>query len=88
MAESGKKSPNYVLQRLQDVDHQRRRRRHPGGRQTDINAGPKGITAFIIEKGMKGFSTAPTSTSWACAAQHLPLFFDDVEVPGRTSWGR
>src|SRR5690606_4189734 len=26
--------------------------------KTDINAGPRGITAFIIEKGMKGFSTA------------------------------
>lgn len=26
--------------------------------KSDLNAGPKGITAFIIEKGMKGFSTA------------------------------
>src|SRR5689334_14427282 len=26
--------------------------------KTDPNAGPRGITAFIIEKGMKGFSTA------------------------------
>src|SRR5260221_5905985 len=26
--------------------------------RTDANAGPHGITAFIIEKGMKGFSTA------------------------------
>jgi isovaleryl-CoA dehydrogenase len=26
--------------------------------KTDINAGSKGITAFLIEKGMKGFSTA------------------------------
>ena len=27
--------------------------------KTDPAAGPRGITAFIIEKGMKGFSTAP-----------------------------
>ena len=26
--------------------------------KTDPNAGPKGITAFLIEKGFKGFSTA------------------------------
>src|SRR5260221_2090440 len=26
--------------------------------KTDATAGPRGITAFIIEKGMKGFSTA------------------------------
>src|SRR5262245_3868809 len=26
--------------------------------KTDVNAGPKGITAFLIEKGMRGFSTA------------------------------
>src|SRR3979490_3043424 len=26
--------------------------------KTDLNAGPRGMTAFIIEKGMKGFSTA------------------------------
>src|SRR5574343_495100 len=24
--------------------------------KTDVNAGPKGITAFIVERGMKGFS--------------------------------
>ncbi|KAG1389012.1 hypothetical protein G6F58_013387 [Rhizopus delemar] len=26
--------------------------------KTDIEAGAKGITAFLVEKGMKGFSTA------------------------------
>src|SRR5437899_2613563 len=26
--------------------------------RTDLNAGPRGITAFLIEKGMQGFSTA------------------------------
>jgi len=36
--------------------------------KTDLNAGAKGMTAFIVEKGMKGFTTAPTSTSSGCAA--------------------
>lgn len=37
--------------------------------KTDMNAGPKGITAFIIEKGMKGFFDGTKSwISWACAA--------------------
>ena len=59
----------FVLQWLQDVDHQRRRCRHPGGHaKTDIAAGPKGITAFIIERA-KGSATAATSTSSACAAR-------------------
>jgi isovaleryl-CoA dehydrogenase len=26
--------------------------------KTDLKAGPHGITAFIIEKGMEGFTTA------------------------------
>src|SRR5919112_3226979 len=26
--------------------------------KTDLNAGPRGITAFLVEKGFKGFSTA------------------------------
>jgi isovaleryl-CoA dehydrogenase len=29
----------------------------------------RGITAFLIEKTMKGFSTSPISTSWACAGR-------------------
>ena len=36
--------------------------------KTDLNAGPSGITAFIIEKGMKGSRSATSSTSSACAA--------------------
>ena len=37
--------------------------------KTDINAGPSGITAFIIEKGTRGCRSAPSSTSSACAAR-------------------
>ena len=36
--------------------------------KTDPAAGPRGITAFIIEKGMKGFPPRRSSTSSACAA--------------------
>jgi isovaleryl-CoA dehydrogenase len=52
-----KKGDRYVLNGFQDVDHQRRRRRHAGGlRQDRPEAGAKGMTAFIVEKGFKGFS--------------------------------
>ena len=35
--------------------------------KTDANAGPRGITAFIIERGMKDFPPRKSSTSSACA---------------------
>jgi alkylation response protein AidB-like acyl-CoA dehydrogenase len=35
--------------------------------KTDPTPAP-GMTAFIVEKGFKGFSRGRTSTSWACAA--------------------
>jgi hypothetical protein len=35
--------------------------------KTDLAAGPQGITAFIVEKGMPGFSCGSNSTSSACA---------------------
>lgn len=50
--------------------------------KTDINAGPKGITAFIIEKGMKGFSHGTHLDKLGMRGSNTyPLFFDDVEVP-------
>ncbi|BAL25574.1 isovaleryl-CoA dehydrogenase [Azoarcus sp. KH32C] len=50
--------------------------------KTDINAGPKGITAFIIEKGMKGFSHGTHLDKLGMRGSNtFPLFFDDVEVP-------
>ena len=36
--------------------------------KTDLNAGPRGITAFIVEKGFTGFSHGTTWTSWECRA--------------------
>ena len=50
--------------------------------KTDVAAGPKGITAFIIEKGMKGFSHGTHLDKLGMRGSNtFPLFFDDVEVP-------
>ena len=50
--------------------------------KTDIDAGPKGITAFIIEKGMPGFSHGSHLDKLGMRGSNTyPLFFDDVEVP-------
>jgi isovaleryl-CoA dehydrogenase len=40
--------------------------------KTEPEAGPKGITAFLVEKGFKGFARRRSSTSSACAAPRLP----------------
>ena len=39
--------------------------------KTEPDAGPRGITAFLIEKGMPGFRRPRSSTSSACAAPTL-----------------
>lgn len=50
--------------------------------KTDINAGPRGITAFIIEKGMKGFSTAQKLDKLGMRGSNTgELVFVDCEVP-------
>jgi len=50
--------------------------------KTDPAAGPKGITAFIIEKGMAGFSHGTHLDKLGMRGSNtFPLFFDDVEVP-------
>jgi isovaleryl-CoA dehydrogenase len=50
--------------------------------KTDLDAGPKGITAFIIEKGMKGFSCGSKLDKLGMRGSNTyPLFFDDCEVP-------
>ena len=57
-------------ERHEDVDHERPRLRHARRHaKTDVEANSRGITAFIVEKGMKGFSVAQSSTSSACAAR-------------------
>jgi isovaleryl-CoA dehydrogenase len=50
--------------------------------KTDINAGPRGITAFLIEKGFKGFSTAQKLDKLGMRGSNTcELVFQDCEVP-------
>jgi isovaleryl-CoA dehydrogenase len=50
--------------------------------KTDPNGGPRGITAFIIEKGMKGFSTAQKLDKLGMrGSDTCELVFTDCEVP-------
>ena len=50
--------------------------------KTDMAAGPKGITAFIVEKSMKGFSTSPHFDKLGMRGSNTAeLIFEDVEVP-------
>jgi isovaleryl-CoA dehydrogenase len=50
--------------------------------KTDINAGPKGITAFIVEKNFKGFTHGSHLDKLGMRGSNTyPLFFDDCEIP-------
>ncbi|MEO1578494.1 MAG: isovaleryl-CoA dehydrogenase [Pseudomonadota bacterium] len=50
--------------------------------KTDPDAGSKGITAFLIEKTMKGFSTSPHFDKLGMRGSNTgELIFEDVEVP-------
>ena len=50
--------------------------------KTDVNAGAKGMTAFIVEKGFKGFSHGSHLDKLGMRGSNTyPLFFDDCEVP-------
>ncbi len=50
--------------------------------KTDADAGSRGITAFIIEKGMKGFSTAQKLDKLGMRSSNTcELVFQDCEVP-------
>jgi isovaleryl-CoA dehydrogenase len=50
--------------------------------KTDIAAGPKGITAFIVERGMKGFSSAQKLDKLGMRGSDTgELVFEDCEVP-------
>ncbi len=49
--------------------------------KTDIEAGPRGITAFLIEKGMRGFSTAQKLDKLGMRGSNTcELVFEDCEV--------
>ncbi|MBC8337696.1 MAG: isovaleryl-CoA dehydrogenase [Alphaproteobacteria bacterium] len=50
--------------------------------KTDADAGKDGITAFIVEKGFKGFSTAPKLDKLGMRGSNTcELVFEDCEVP-------
>ncbi|MFM9864588.1 MAG: isovaleryl-CoA dehydrogenase [Micropepsaceae bacterium] len=57
--------------------------------KTDPTAGPRGITAFIVEKGMKGFSTAQKLDKMGMRGSDTgELVFNDCEVPEENVLGR
>jgi isovaleryl-CoA dehydrogenase len=56
--------------------------------KTDVQAGPKGITAFLVEKGMKGYSTAQKLDKLGMRGSNTcELVFVDCEVPAENILG-
>ncbi|PCJ71584.1 MAG: acyl-CoA dehydrogenase [Rhodobiaceae bacterium] len=56
--------------------------------KTDPDAGPKGITAFLIERGFKGFSTAQKLDKLGMrGSSTCELVFEDCEVPEENIMG-
>ena len=56
--------------------------------KTDINAGAKGITAFIVEKGFAGFSHGSKLDKLGMRGSNTyPLFFDNCEIPAENVLG-
>jgi isovaleryl-CoA dehydrogenase len=50
--------------------------------KTDVAAGPRGITALLVERGMKGFSTAQKLDKLGMRGSNTcELVFEDCEVP-------
>jgi isovaleryl-CoA dehydrogenase len=57
--------------------------------KTDASGGPRGITAFLIEKGMKGFSTAQKLDKLGMRGSNTcELVFADCEVPAESVLGQ
>jgi len=57
--------------------------------KTTPDAGPKGITAFLIEKGFKGFSTAQKLDKLGMRGSNTcELVFEDCEVPEENILGQ
>ncbi|MCV3735953.1 isovaleryl-CoA dehydrogenase [Rhizobium sp. TRM96647] len=56
--------------------------------KTDPDAGPRGITAFLVEKGFKGFSTAQKLDKLGMRGSNTcELVFSDCEVPAENVMG-
>jgi isovaleryl-CoA dehydrogenase len=57
--------------------------------KTDLDAGPKGITAFIVEKGFKGLSFGTKLDKLGMRGSNTyPVFFEDCEVPAENVLGK
>lgn len=57
--------------------------------KTDVNAGSKGITAFIVERGFKGFSHAQKLDKLGMRGSNTcELVFEDCEVPAENVLGQ
>jgi len=56
--------------------------------KTEPDKGPHGITAFIVEKGMKGFTTAPKLDKLGMRGSNTcELIFDNCEIPAENVLG-
>ena len=56
--------------------------------KTDPDKGPSGITAFLVEKGWKGFTYGAKLDKLGMRGSNTwPVFFDDVEVPAENVLG-
>lgn len=57
--------------------------------KTDVNAGPRGITAFIVERDMPGFSQAQKLDKLGMRSSNTcELVFEDCEVPAENIIGK
>jgi len=57
--------------------------------KTDVNAGSKGMTAFIVERDWKGFSRSPKLDKLGMRGSNTcELVFEDVEVPEENVLGK
>ena len=56
--------------------------------KTDVNAGARGITAFIVDKGYQGFSSSPKLDKLGMRGSNTcELVFEDCEVPAENVLG-
>jgi isovaleryl-CoA dehydrogenase len=57
--------------------------------KTDAQAGPRGISAFLVERGMKGFRVSPKLDKLGMrGSPTAELVFEDCEVPAENLLGR
>jgi len=75
-----------VYAKTESGEPQEAPRRSAGGRAAE--GGARSITAFIVEKGMKGFSTAQKLDKLGMRGSHTgEMVFDNVEVPAENILG-